>query len=41
MYEAIYEHLQVMFENRKEKVELLKAWVVDDKDFTLTHYPQV
>jgi hypothetical protein len=22
-------------------VELLKALVIDDKDFTLTHYPQV
>jgi hypothetical protein len=30
-----------MFDERKEKVELLKALVIDDKDFTHTHYPQV
>ncbi|XP_062177857.1 uncharacterized protein LOC133882669 isoform X2 [Alnus glutinosa] len=37
----IYKHyFEVMFDNRKEKVELLKALVIDGKDITLTHYPQ-
>uniref|UniRef100_A0A2N9ELB5 AB hydrolase-1 domain-containing protein n=1 Tax=Fagus sylvatica TaxID=28930 RepID=A0A2N9ELB5_FAGSY len=31
----------IMFDNRKEKAELLKALVIDDKDFTITHHPQV
>ena len=33
--------LQVMFEHREEREELLAALVVDDKDFTAAHYPQV
>ncbi|KAE8008484.1 hypothetical protein FH972_004990 [Carpinus fangiana] len=37
----IFKHyLEAMFDNRKEKVELLKALVIDDKDFTLPNYPQ-
>lgn len=34
------QYFEVMFDNRKEKVELLKALVIDDKDFTQTRYPQ-
>ncbi|KAB2635647.1 hypothetical protein D8674_026181 [Pyrus ussuriensis x Pyrus communis] len=37
----IYEHyLEVMFEHRKERVELLDALIVEDKDFTAARYPQ-
>ncbi|KAB2635628.1 hypothetical protein D8674_026162 [Pyrus ussuriensis x Pyrus communis] len=37
----IYKHyLEVMFEHRKERVELLDALIVEDKDFTAAHFPQ-
>ncbi|PON86022.1 Alpha/beta hydrolase fold [Trema orientale] len=32
--------LEVMFDNRKEKKELLEALVVSDNDFIVPHYPQ-
>lgn len=37
----IHEWLQVMFDNRKEREELLEALVVDDKVFTIADFPQV
>ncbi|KAL0000903.1 hypothetical protein SO802_014684 [Lithocarpus litseifolius] len=33
-------HLEVMFDNRKEREELLEALVIDDKDFTIPSHPQ-
>ena len=33
--------MQVMFDNRKEREELLEALVIDDKDFTIPSHPQV
>ncbi|KAL0000904.1 hypothetical protein SO802_014685 [Lithocarpus litseifolius] len=37
----IYKHyLEVMFDNRKEREELLEALVIDDKDFTIPSHPQ-
>lgn len=30
-----------MFDNRKEKEELLEALVISDKDFIIPRYPQV
>ena len=32
---------QIMFDNREQREELLKALVIDDKDFTIPHHPQV
>uniref|UniRef100_A0A7N2M7Z1 Uncharacterized protein n=1 Tax=Quercus lobata TaxID=97700 RepID=A0A7N2M7Z1_QUELO len=34
-------HLEVMFDNRKEREELLEALVIDDNDFTIPSHPQV
>ncbi|KAM4092503.1 hypothetical protein ACJW30_06G044400 [Castanea mollissima] len=37
----IYKHyLEVMFDNRKEREELLLALVIDDNDFTIPSHPQ-
>ncbi|KAK4576248.1 hypothetical protein RGQ29_026983, partial [Quercus rubra] len=37
----IYKHyLEVMFDNRKEREELLQALVIDDNDFTIPSHPQ-
>nr|XP_023887291.1 epoxide hydrolase 4-like [Quercus suber] len=33
-------HLEVMFDNRKEREELLEALVIDDNDFTIPSHPQ-
>ncbi|XP_050247043.1 uncharacterized protein LOC126694690 isoform X3 [Quercus robur] len=33
-------HLEVMFDNTEQREELLKALVIDDKDFTIPHHPQ-
>ena len=33
--------IQVMFDNREQREELRKALVIDDKDFTIPHHPQV
>ncbi|KAM3696488.1 hypothetical protein ACJW31_06G042400 [Castanea mollissima] len=37
----VYKHyLEVMYDNREQREELLKALVIDDKDFTIPHHPQ-
>ena len=33
--------MQVMFDNTEQREELLKALVIEDKDFTIPHHPQV
>uniref|UniRef100_A0A7N2R8U7 AB hydrolase-1 domain-containing protein n=1 Tax=Quercus lobata TaxID=97700 RepID=A0A7N2R8U7_QUELO len=33
-------HLEIMFDNRKEREELLEALVIDDNDFTIPSHPQ-
>ncbi|KAB1207291.1 hypothetical protein CJ030_MR7G011612 [Morella rubra] len=34
------DYLEAMFEYRRERAELLKALVIDDKNFNPAHYPQ-
>ncbi|PRQ23730.1 putative triacylglycerol lipase [Rosa chinensis] len=37
----VYRHyLEAMFDNRREREELLKALVISDEDFTVANYPQ-